>query len=292
MATWRRRRDGHRRRRPNLRLHVGRIACSSRREPFTYQVVEGAPVEVPSRFALDGTTVRFEVGDYDTSRRTRHRSGDRLRVVVRGWRRGGRARPRRRHGRRDRALRLLARRRRAAEVPDDRRRREDVARGRSRCLRDEVQRDRERDRLLHAPRRQRQRELQHQLHRAAWRSTPAATSTSPGTTRSTDFPTTAGAFDTTRNNPGLATSDDGFYAQLSPTGGLLYGTYLGGNAIDIPWGLDVDAARNVYIVGRTSSIPGADPNSGGFTLVGSSYQRDVPTAPPTSSSCASIRSAH
>ena len=91
-----------------------------------------------------------------------------------------------------------------------------------------------------------------------------------GTTQSNDFPTTPGAFDTTRNDV-IAGRDDGFYAKLSPTGGLLYGTYLGGRGIDVPWGLDIDGAGNVYIVGKTGSLVGNDPDYGGFTITGNAY---------------------
>ncbi len=93
-----------------------------------------------------------------------------------------------------------------------------------------------------------------------------------GTTRSADFPTTAGAFDTDYNDDdaGATGSDDGFYVKLSPTGSLLYGTYLGGRRIDEPHGIDVDAAGNVYIVGSTDSDQGVGA-TGGFVLAGASY---------------------
>ena len=93
-----------------------------------------------------------------------------------------------------------------------------------------------------------------------------------GTTRSADFPTTAGAFDTDYNDDdaGATGSDDGFYVKLSPSGGLVYGTYLGGRRTDLPHGIDVDASGSVYIVGATDSdeTVGA---TGGFTLAGASY---------------------
>ena len=76
-----------------------------------------------------------------------------------------------------------------------------------------------------------------------------------GQTTSDDFPTTAGAFQTTINvtdNPNDAT--DGFVAKLTPTGsGLVYSTYLGGTNFDDTDGIALDAAGNAYVTGRTSS---------------------------------------
>jgi beta-propeller repeat-containing protein len=77
-----------------------------------------------------------------------------------------------------------------------------------------------------------------------------------GQTSSTDFPTTAGAFDTTAN--GLL---DVFVTKLSPTGSSLeFSTFLGGSADDSGRGIDVDAAGNVYVTGITDSagFPTAD----------------------------------
>ena len=57
-----------------------------------------------------------------------------------------------------------------------------------------------------------------------------------GSTSSTDFPTTPGAFDTSYNGGG-----DAFVAKLNPTGsGLVYATFLGGSgwgraATPSPW---------------------------------------------------------
>jgi Beta-propeller repeat len=70
-----------------------------------------------------------------------------------------------------------------------------------------------------------------------------------GQTTSTDFPTTAGAAQTTH-----AQGFDAFVTKLDATGsGLVYSTYLGG--IDTDRGLDiaVDAAGSAYVTGQTHS---------------------------------------
>jgi len=70
-----------------------------------------------------------------------------------------------------------------------------------------------------------------------------------GETRSSDFPTTAEAFDTTLNG-----SSDIFVAQLNAAGNdLNYSTYLGGDSIDIGLDISVDDANNVYVTGETVS---------------------------------------
>ena len=70
-----------------------------------------------------------------------------------------------------------------------------------------------------------------------------------GTTLSTNFPTTAGAFDTIFG--GLT---DVFVTKLNPTGsGLVYSTYLGGSRSDRGRGIALDAAGNTFITGDTSS---------------------------------------
>ena len=70
-----------------------------------------------------------------------------------------------------------------------------------------------------------------------------------GLTSSVDFPTTAGAFDTTYNG-----STDAFVTKLNAAGGaLLYSTYLGGTDLDQGRGIAVDDTGNAYITGLTSS---------------------------------------
>jgi hypothetical protein len=70
-----------------------------------------------------------------------------------------------------------------------------------------------------------------------------------GTTNSTDFPTTPGAFQS-----GLAGGSDAFVAKLNPDGsGLIYSTYLGGTGDDLSDGIRVDAAGHAYVAGETTS---------------------------------------
>ena len=91
-----------------------------------------------------------------------------------------------------------------------------------------------------------------------------------GYTWSNDFPTTAGAYDTTFNGPAVspdATPErpgwDGFVVKLDPSGNLAYSTYLGGSGYDVPGGErggGDDEARSIavrngviYVTGYTQS---------------------------------------
>jgi hypothetical protein len=70
-----------------------------------------------------------------------------------------------------------------------------------------------------------------------------------GYTDSTNFPTTAGSFDTTYNG-----NTDAFVAKVNSTGtALVYSSFLGGAVNDIGWGIAVDPAGNAYVTGSTSS---------------------------------------
>ena len=72
-----------------------------------------------------------------------------------------------------------------------------------------------------------------------------------GFTYSSDFPTTTGAYDTTKN--GFETYDV-FVTKLSPSGNtLIYSTYLGGTSDDYGYGIAVDNQGNAYITGYTTS---------------------------------------
>ena len=67
-----------------------------------------------------------------------------------------------------------------------------------------------------------------------------------GNTNSSDFPTTAGAFQTTCSG-----NTDGFLTKLNASGsGLVYSTYLRGGAGQ---GIGVDAAGNAYVTGEAGS---------------------------------------
>jgi hypothetical protein len=71
-----------------------------------------------------------------------------------------------------------------------------------------------------------------------------------GYTYATDFPTTAGAFQTIYGGG----TCDAFVTKLNSSGsGLLYSTYLGGSDVDSGYGIAVDSSGNAYIAGETAS---------------------------------------
>lgn len=73
-----------------------------------------------------------------------------------------------------------------------------------------------------------------------------------GYTESFDFPTTAGAFRTMA--PGNGIEPDGFLLKLNSQGsGLVYSTYLGGNATDRITAIGIDREGSVYAAGTTQS---------------------------------------
>lgn len=73
-----------------------------------------------------------------------------------------------------------------------------------------------------------------------------------GWTRSNNFPTTLGAFDTSHNGEGTT---DVFLAKLNPAGsGLSYGTFLGGSLEEIGFAVAVDRTGSAYVAGATQSI--------------------------------------
>jgi hypothetical protein len=77
-----------------------------------------------------------------------------------------------------------------------------------------------------------------------------------GDTTSADFPTTAGAFDTTCGMVGGCSNGhaDVYVTMLNSTGtALVFSTYLGGSAFDDCWGLALDASSNVFLTGMTFS---------------------------------------
>jgi hypothetical protein len=79
-----------------------------------------------------------------------------------------------------------------------------------------------------------------------------------GNTDSSDFPTTAGAFQTSQ--PGCSGCFNGFVTKLNSRGSaLIYSTYLGGNGVDSGRGIAVDSSANAYVVGVAySKVPPSD----------------------------------
>ena len=78
------------------------------------------------------------------------------------------------------------------------------------------------------------------------------------------LPTTPGAYQTTAPDYG-----DAFVTKFNPTGsGLVYSTYLGGNARDTGSGIAVDGAGNAYVTGYTVSTNFPTQNPAQSTMAG------------------------
>ncbi|MBI2322917.1 MAG: SBBP repeat-containing protein [Chloroflexi bacterium] len=100
-----------------------------------------------------------------------------------------------------------------------------------------------------------------------------------GSTLSTDFPTTAGAFDQTYNGGGEA-----FVAKLNATGStLVYATYMGGSESDQATGIAVDVATNAYVTGGTNT---ADSPGGTASWLSSTSAATRSSTAPTSAGAA------
>ena len=108
-----------------------------------------------------------------------------------------------------------------------------------------------------------------------------------GLTYSTNFPTTAGAFQTT-----LPGDTDPFVTEVNATGSALaYSTYLGGIEYNFGYGIAVDASGDAYVTGRTESInfpvtDGAFQTTFGGTSNAFVAKLSLPTPGPTASSTA------
>jgi len=75
-----------------------------------------------------------------------------------------------------------------------------------------------------------------------------------GTTRSLDFPTTAGA------DQSLGGNQDAFVTKLSPSGAVIYSTYLGGSCDALARAIAVDSTGNAYVTGRSVGCSFGDPS--------------------------------
>jgi hypothetical protein len=90
-----------------------------------------------------------------------------------------------------------------------------------------------------------------------------------GETRSSDFPSTPGAFDETytsqsSESPAYSSPGDAFVAKLEADGSFAYSTFLGGGLFDQGNGIALDAQGNAYVVGLTFS--GGDFESAEFPV--------------------------
>ena len=93
-----------------------------------------------------------------------------------------------------------------------------------------------------------------------------------GSTRSLDFPTTAGALQPVHSGGDMLNLFDGFVTKVNTTGsGLVYSTFLGGTMQESLSDVTLDALGNAYVVGGTVS-PGFPTTPGAFdtTFDGSS----------------------
>jgi hypothetical protein len=92
-----------------------------------------------------------------------------------------------------------------------------------------------------------------------------------GETNSADFPITAGTAADPSFAAGVLNATDAFYVKLSPSGALLYGTFIGGIGYEFAAGIAVDSAHNVYVAGATASNATTD----GFPQTANAYDNTL-----------------
>ncbi len=75
-----------------------------------------------------------------------------------------------------------------------------------------------------------------------------------GYTCATDFPVTAGVFQSTFGGDCTPAGGDAFVTKLNPTGSApVYSSYLGGSGDDVGFSIGLDSSDNAYVAGRSSS---------------------------------------
>ncbi|BCS34431.1 hypothetical protein TBR22_A36580 [Luteitalea sp. TBR-22] len=89
-----------------------------------------------------------------------------------------------------------------------------------------------------------------------------------GDTMSPDYPVTPDAADGTYSVDALNVNADAVYTRLNADGTLSYSTYIGGLRREAATGVDVDAAGNVYVLGKTASNSTTD----GFVTTPNAYR--------------------
>lgn len=101
-----------------------------------------------------------------------------------------------------------------------------------------------------------------------------------GTTTSSDFPTTGGAFDTTANG-----EVDGFVTKLDAAGSaLVYSTYLGGGGGDELYAIALDGTGSAYVTGGVGAGFPTTSNAFDTTFNGAFYDAVVTKLDPAGSS--------
>jgi hypothetical protein len=95
-----------------------------------------------------------------------------------------------------------------------------------------------------------------------------------GETFSTDFPTN-GTVAPLKGSP-LSSNAGGtsFLTKFSPSGSLLFSTYLGGTNGDFGNAVAADSSGNAYVTGTTASVAGSTPTT--FPVTGNAYQSTLP----------------
>jgi hypothetical protein len=82
---------------------------------------------------------------------------------------------------------------------------------------------------------------------------PAGNAVTVGETSSTDFPTTANAFQPGFGGGGGSNAIDGFVVKLNTAGSATYSSYLGGSKADLAYNVALDSLGKIYVTGETAS---------------------------------------
>ena len=99
-----------------------------------------------------------------------------------------------------------------------------------------------------------------------------------GETRSADFPTVDPLYDACGREPGGDISEcslgsgDGFLTKFTPTGEVLFSTYLGSDGNDDIHTIATDAQGNIYVGGATNGEPRSSQNPYGFPISADAVQ--------------------